>query len=73
MRAVIGKDGVLSIINRDEVCLFNKIHLENFLDINSLSERDMFIAEELYKKNVLRKVRKENKVGYKIFPQKNRL
>lgn len=73
MRAVRGKNGVLSLINRDEVRLFNKIDLERFLDINNLSERDMFIAEDMYKKNVLRKVRKETKVGYKIYPQSNKV
>jgi hypothetical protein len=73
MRAVRGKNGILSLINRDEARLFNKTDLENFLDINNLTERDTFIAEDLYKRNVLRKVRKENRVGYKIYPQKTQL
>lgn len=71
MRAIIGKNGILSIIGRDEGRLFRKIDFDKFCDINTLSERDQYIAEELYKKNLLKKVRKENKVGYKIYPQKN--
>ena len=70
MRAVKCKNGCLSIISREEVRLFSKIDFDKFCDINTLSERDFYIAEELYKKNVLHKVRKENKIGYKIHPQK---
>lgn len=70
MRAVKCKRGNLSLISRDEARLFNKIDFDQFCDINTLSERDFFIAEEMYKKNVLRKVRKENKIGYKVYPQK---
>jgi hypothetical protein len=71
VRAIKGKNGILSIIGRDEGRLFNKIDFDKFCDINSLCERDQYIAEELYKKNVIKKVRKENKVGYKIYPQKD--
>lgn len=70
MRAVKCKHGTLSLISRDEARLFNKIDFDKFCDINTLSERDFYMAEELYKKNVLRKVRKENKIGYKVHPQK---
>ena len=44
--------------------------MEKFVDVNTLNERDLYIAEEMYKKNVLRKVRKGTKVGYKTFKQK---
>jgi hypothetical protein len=68
-----GKNKVLSLLSRDEATLFNKIDLNNFLDINTLDERTNHIAEELYKRNVINKIRKENKVGYEIYPQKDTL
>jgi|TARA_B110000211_G_C13548476_1_gene322544 hypothetical protein len=73
MRAIRGKNKVLSLLSRDEATLFNKIDLNNFLDINTLDERTNHIAEELYKRNVINKIRKENKVGYEIYPQKDTL
>jgi hypothetical protein len=69
MRAVKGKHGILSLLSTTEVRLFNKIDFDQFLDINTLTERDLYIAEEMYKKNVIRKVKKEAKVGYKTYPQ----
>jgi hypothetical protein len=73
MRAIRGKNKVLSLLSRDEATLFNKIDLNNFLDINTLDERTNHIAEELYKRNVINKIRKENKVGYEINPKKDTL
>jgi hypothetical protein len=70
MRAVRDMNGLTTLINRDEARVFNKIDLENFVSVNTLSERDHFLAEEMYKRNVLQKVEKEHSVGYKIYPQK---
>lgn len=70
MKAVKGRNGILSLISRDEARLFNKIDFDQFCDINTLAERDQYIAEEMYKKNVLRKVKKDSKIGYKTFPQR---
>lgn len=70
MRAVKGKNGILSIINRDEAALYNNTDLAGFLDSDKLDERQHHIAEELHKKNILQKVRRGDRVGYKIFPQK---
>ena len=69
MRAVKCKDGVLSLIGSQDAKLFNKIEFEEFVNINSLSERDAYIAEEMYKKNILRKVRKGDKIGYKVYKE----
>jgi len=70
MKAVKGKNNILSLISSTEAKLFNKVDLEKFVDVNTLNERDLYIAEEMYKKNVLKKVRKGTKVGYKTFEQK---
>tara|TARA_Y100001972_G_scaffold75659_1_gene91979 strand:+ start:273 stop:494 length:222 start_codon:yes stop_codon:yes gene_type:complete len=70
MKAVKGKNNILSLISSTEARMFNKVDIEKFVDVNTLNERDLYIAEELYKKNVLRKVKKGTKIGYKTFEQK---
>ena len=67
MRAVKCKDGVLSEFSK--MPIINKIEFEEFVNINSLSERDAYIAEEMYKQNILRKVRKGDKIGYKVYKE----
>jgi len=73
MKAVKCKNGIVTLISSDEARLFNKIDMTNFIDLNTLSERECHLAEELYKRNVLHKVKKEHKVGYKIYPQKHQV
>lgn len=73
MKAVKCKNGTLSILNRNEASLFNKADMVNFLDISTLNERECYIAEEMYKRNVLRKVKKGERIGYKIHPQKEKI
>jgi hypothetical protein len=73
MRAVKGKNNFLSLINNPETALFNKCDMEKFVDVNTLSERELYIAEELYKRDVLNKVRKGEKIGYKTYIQKQKI
>jgi hypothetical protein len=70
MRAVKGKNKILSLINNPESSFFNKLNMEGFINVNTLNERELYIAEEMYKKNVIRKVRKGESIGYKTYPQK---
>ena len=70
MRAVKGKNKILSLINNPESSFFNKLNMEGFINVNTLNERELYIAEEMYKKNVIRKVRKGEWIGYKTYPQK---
>jgi hypothetical protein len=73
MRAVKGKNNFLSLINNPETALFNKCDMEKFLDVNTLSERELHLAEELYKRDVFNKVRKGDKIGYKTYIQKQKI
>ena len=73
MRAVKDKNKYLNLISSTEAKLFNKIDLTGFVNVNSLDEREQYIAEEMYKKDVLQKVTKGEKVGYKIYPQKEKI
>jgi len=73
MRAIKGKNNLLSFISNPEASFFNKVNLQGFMDVNTCNERELFIAEELYKRDVLRKVRKGDCVGYKTYPQKTKL
>jgi len=73
MRAVKGKNNFLSFINNPETALFNKCDMEQFVDVNTLSERELHLAEELYKRDVLNKVRKGDKIGFKTYIQKQKI
>ena len=73
MRAIRDSNGLTTFINRDETRLFNKIDMAQFMDLNTLSEREHHLAEEMHKRNVLQKVQKEQKVGYKVYPQKTQI
>ena len=73
MRAVKDKNKYLNLISSTEAKLFNKIDLTGFVNVNSLDEREQYIAEEMYKKDVLQKVTKGEKVVYKIYPQKEKI
>ena len=73
MRAVKGKNNFLSLINNPETSLFNKCDMEKFLDVNTLSERELHLAEELYKRDVFKKVIKGDKIGYKTYIQKQKI
>ena len=73
MRAVKDKNKYLNLISSTEAKLFNKIDLTGFVNVNSLDEREQYIAEEMYKKDILQKVTKGEELGYKIYPQKTKL
>jgi len=73
MKAVKDKNKYLNLISSTEAKIFNKVDLSGFVSVNSLDEREQYIAEELYKKDVLQKVKKGEQVGYKIYPQKEKL
>ena len=73
MRAVKGKNNILSLINNPETSFFNKLNMEGFIDVNTLNERELYIAEEMYKRDVIRKVRKGESIGFKSYPQKQKL
>lgn len=73
MKAVKGKNEYLSLISSTESRIFNKVDLQGFTGVNTLDEREQYIAEELFKKDVLQKIRKGADIGYKIYPQKRKL
>ena len=73
MKAVKDKNKYLNLISSTEAKVFNKIDLTGFTDVNSLDEREQYIAEELYKKDILEKVSKGEKVGYKTYKQKHKI
>ena len=73
MRAVKDKNNYLNFISTLENRVFNKIDLSGFLSVNSMDEREFYIAEEMYKKDILQKDTKGEELGYKIYPQKTKL
>lgn len=73
MKAVKDKNQYLNLISSTEARVFNKIDLSGFTNVNSLDEREQYIAEELYKKDILEKVSKGEKVGYKTYKQKHKI
>lgn len=73
MKAVKDKNKYLNLISSTEAKVFNKVDLSGFVSVNSLNEREQYIAEELYKKDVLQKIKKGEQVGYRIYPQKEKI
>ena len=73
MRAVKDKNNYLNFISTLENRVFNKIDLSGFLSVNSMDEREFYIAEEMYKKDILQKITKGEELGYKIYPQREKI
>ena len=71
MRAVNGKNKKLSLISSLEAKVFNKIEEDGFVEVNSMSERENFLADDLYKRDILKKVRRDNTIGYKRFKKED--
>jgi hypothetical protein len=73
MKAVKDKNNYVNLISSLEAKLFNKVDLNGFLSVNNMDEREFYIAEEMYKKDILQKINKGEELGYKIYPQKKKL
>jgi hypothetical protein len=70
MKAVKGKNDYLALISSAESKVFNKVDTTGFVSVNTLSEREQYIASELYKKDVLNKTTQGEQVGYKTYTKK---
>lgn len=74
MRAIKGKDGILTLINREQSRLIDKLCATDSFPINTLTEREAYIAEELYQQNILQKMKgKGDQFVYKTYEQSTRL
>ena len=73
MKAVKDKNKYINLITSTEARVFNKIDLSGFTNVNSLDEREQYIADELYKKDILEKVSKGEQIGYKTYKQKYKI
>tara|TARA_E500000331_G_scaffold324118_1_gene340149 strand:- start:340 stop:564 length:225 start_codon:yes stop_codon:yes gene_type:complete len=73
MKVVKDKNKYMNFISSLESKIFNKVDLTGFVGVNTLDEREQYIAEELYKKDILQKITQGEQVGYKIYPQKEKL
>lgn len=73
MRAVKCKNNYLSLINTFEVRLYSMAETVGSLDSTQLSERDVEIAEEMYRKNVFDKQSKNGKFFYTTYSTKQNL
>lgn len=73
MRAVKGKNGILSLISSSEARIYQQAEFDQFLSASKLSERDLHLAEELFKRNLLQKENRNGTTGYTVYPQKHAL
>lgn len=68
MRAVKCKNGTISLISNQEARIYKQIEFDKQLPLDSLSERELAIAEEMHKRNIIQKVNnKQNRPVYKTF------
>ena len=73
MRGIKGKDKVMCFISSTEAKVYEMIAADQFTDLNALAERDIHFAEEMYKRNAVRKVRRGQTIGYKTYDQNEKL
>lgn len=73
MRVVKGRNKVMCFISSTEAKVYEMISSDQFTDLTSLTERDVQFAEEMYKRNVVRKVRRGHNIGYKTYDQTEKL
>jgi len=66
MKAVKSKQGHLHLINALEARLYNMAETLGSISSHELSERDCFLADELYQKNIFNKKLKDSKYIYSI-------
>ena len=63
MKVVKDKNKYMNFISSLESKIFNKVDLTGFVGVNTLDEREQYIAEELYKKDILQKITQGEQVG----------
>lgn len=73
MKMVRDSRGVSTLISRDEASVFNKIATRDALSITSLNDREQHLADQMYRRNVLEKIKRHGTDGYKIYPQTNQV
>lgn len=61
------------MVTREEAGLYNQADFDGFLPQSRLHERHVHLAEEMHKKNIFRKIRRGDQIGYTTYPQKTQL
>jgi hypothetical protein len=70
MRAVRGKNGLLTLISTVESRIYDIAETQGFIAQTSLDERSHHIADQLHQQNVLRKVKRGEQLGYTTYREK---
>ena len=73
MKAVKGKDNILSLINKFETQLYDQAELFGGLKLNELSECDAHRCDVMQQKNIFNKVNKNGCECYIIYSAKQKL
>ena len=73
MKAVKGKDNILSLINKFETQLYDQAEMFGELKLIELSERDAHVADEMHKKNIFQKEVKNGCECYTLYSAKQKL
>lgn len=64
VKAKIGEQTIDTVIGNHEWLVYDAIKRRNFVGIKDLNEQERLVADNLFKQNVLRKVRSKGKLGY---------
>tara|TARA_B110000858_G_C17634614_1_gene395185 strand:- start:574 stop:795 length:222 start_codon:yes stop_codon:yes gene_type:complete len=73
MRAVKGKNDQLSLISSFEAKLYSMAETLGSINATELSEQDAYLAEEMYKKNILNKKMHNGIVHYVTHSAKQKI
>ncbi len=73
MRAVRTASGYTTFLSSQENRIFRKCEMEGRCQVNTLTEREKYIASEMYKKGILVKAPKSKNQAYEIAQQVTQL
>lgn len=73
MRALKNQHGIPTFVTGAESRLFRKLEMSGYCEVNSLTEQEQHLAQNLVRQGIIRKVTRNHSYGYKPVPQVQRL
>lgn len=73
MRVIKNQYGIPTFVTGAERRLFRKLQMSGFCEVNTLSEQEQHVAQNMLRQGLIHKVSQDNTYGYKTTPQVNPL
>jgi len=69
MKTVRNRHGFSTLVGSLEVPIYHKVERQGFVPVNTLNEREQYLARGMHEKDVLQKTQKAGVDGYALYPQ----